>query len=240
MDGGKGQMTSRERVHAAIKGLPMDRVPVFYWINAHTGCRLMTEYKPARKKSWNAFARLLWAKYNRPGNPGEIWRLLPLTFDIHTFNFANAYALDLGADMILASYATPWRYATFFLKNGHIMMKDIYGVKRSLGAGIYPDMVEPAIHDIKEAKTFRLPDPTRDGLYDIFRKYRRDYPQASIAAEVWGPQDFTSTSMFGMEHYMLNLVDYPKEMQDFLRRWTDYHIEVARRSVAAGADMVFL
>jgi uroporphyrinogen decarboxylase len=200
----------------------------------------MSEFRPARKKWWNTMARFLWKKYSRHGDPGEIWRLLPLTFDIHTFNFANAYGLDMGADMCLASYATPWRYATFFLKGGHIMIKDIYGVRRALGAGIYPDMVEPVIHSIREAKEYRFPDPNRDSFYNIFRRYRRNYPQASIAAEVWGPQDFTSTSMFGMEAYMLNLVDYPEEMQDFLRRWTDYHIEVARRSVAAGADIVFI
>jgi len=43
--GSKGGMTPKERIHAAARGLPADRVPVFYWIEAHTGCRLMAEFK---------------------------------------------------------------------------------------------------------------------------------------------------------------------------------------------------
>ena len=38
-------MTPRERVSAAVRGLPVDRAPVMYWINPHAACRLMSEFQ---------------------------------------------------------------------------------------------------------------------------------------------------------------------------------------------------
>jgi uroporphyrinogen-III decarboxylase len=38
-------MTSRDRVHAAAKGLPLDRAPVMYWFNPHMACRFMAEFQ---------------------------------------------------------------------------------------------------------------------------------------------------------------------------------------------------
>jgi len=235
------QMTSRERVLATARGLPADRTPVFLWINAHAGCKLMAGYRPARRALWNALARLFWKKFEQGATEAkEIWRLAPLLFDVHTFNWANAYSLELGADMVLASFATPWRYASFYRKDGRIMMKDIYGVHRALGCGIYPDMVEPAIKTIEDAESYRFPDPHDERLYSIFRRYRRDYPEACIAAEVWGTQDFTATSLFGMERFMIFLVDHPEKMKRFMDRWADFNLQVALNSLRAGADVVFI
>ena len=45
------QMTSRERVKAAMKGLPHDRVPIFYWLNPHAAAKLMTTVQPAKNNS---------------------------------------------------------------------------------------------------------------------------------------------------------------------------------------------
>lgn len=236
------KMSSRERVRAQVTGLPVDRVPVFVWINAHTGARMMAEYRPARRWSWNLCAKFLWKRFQEGGasEARELWRLAPLAFDVHTLNWANAYSLELGADLVLASYATPWQYSRFFRREGKLFIRDIYGVTRSLGSGIYPDAVGPAIREVSDLKTYRFPDPKQAKLYNVFRRYRRDYPEAAIAAEVWGPQDFTATSLFGMERFMVWLIDYPDEMKEFIHRWTDYHIEVARQSVAAGADVVFI
>ncbi len=236
------QMTSRERVHAAYKGLPVDRTPIFIWLNAHTGCKLMATYKPGRFAARNMGAKFLWKKFETGGNADapEFWRMAPLMFDIHTFNYANEYGLELGSDILLASFATPWRYSKIYRKNGKFHFDDIYGVTRAMGHGIYPDMVKPAIGSIKDIDTYQFPDMTNESLYNMFRKIRKRYPDTCIAAEVWGSQDFTSTSLFGMEHFMMNLIEYPDEMKSFLRKWTDNQVEVLVRSVRAGADTVFI
>ncbi|MCX5867064.1 MAG: hypothetical protein NT009_06200 [Proteobacteria bacterium] len=235
-------MTSRERVHAAARGLPVDRVPVFFWINAHAGCRLMASYRPGRSRGVTRLARFLWNRFERPGDQEipEIWRFLPLLFDVHSFNWANEYGLALGGDMVLVSFATPWRYARYSYREGHLRVKDLYGVGRALGGGIYPDAVEPVIKDVNDLRNYRPPDIRDDRLYRVFRKYRKRHPEASIAAEVWGVQDFTATSMLGMERFMLFLYDHPEEMKGFLERWTDFNVTVAQKSVEAGADIVYI
>jgi len=235
----KNEMTSRERIHATINGLPVDRVPVFIWLNAHTGCKLMSEYKPSRNSLWNLIARFLWGRFKRGGemDAKELWRFLPLLFDVHSYNFANAYSAELGSDLFMVAHATPWQYAKYSYRNGHILIKDLFGVTRGMG-GIYPDMIQPAIKDINDLKNYQFPDTNDERLYTAFRKFRSLYPEVSIAAEVWGVQDFTSTSMFGMERFMIFLYDYPEEMRDFMRRWADFWIEVLTRSLKAGADII--
>jgi uroporphyrinogen-III decarboxylase len=39
-------MTSRERVEATVRGLPVDRVPVMTWLDAHAACQMMAEFQP--------------------------------------------------------------------------------------------------------------------------------------------------------------------------------------------------
>jgi uroporphyrinogen decarboxylase len=234
-------MTSRERVRATVRGLPVDRVPVFYWINAHTGARLMTDYRPSRFPAWNVAARWMWRRFVRQGgmNAPELARWLPLAFDIHTFNWANMYAVDLGADMFFAAHATPWWYTKIYREHGHARFKDMFGVVRAVG-GIYPDVIEPVIQSREAMNNYVLPDNRSDKLYGMFRSARKKFPETFIAAEIWGPQDFTATSMFNMERFMLFLMDYPEDMHRFLARWTDWWIEVIRRCVAAGADAILI
>ena len=59
------KMTPRERVHAAAKGLPVDRVPVMYWLNPHTVCRLMSEFQPGHNLYWNWLANFLWRQFSK-------------------------------------------------------------------------------------------------------------------------------------------------------------------------------
>lgn len=230
-------MNSQERVHATVKGLPVDRVPVFVWLNAHTGAKLMAEYRPSRRRLWNALARYSWKKFINGGamEAKEIWRTMPLIFDGHTFNWANMYGIDLGADMFFAAHATPWQYANFGYKGGHIAIKDMFGVGRVIG-GIYPEQVGPAVTCIEDVANYKFPPVQNEKLYNMFRKARRAYPDVCIAAEIWGPQDFTATSLFGMERFMMFLIDYPEEMHAFFKRWTDSWIEVIRKCARAGAD----
>ena len=237
----KGGMTPKERIHAAARGLPADRVPVFYWIEAHTGCKLMAEYKPSRHWNRNLLAKFLWGRFKEGGymQAAEIWRFLPLLYDIHSYNFANAYGIDLGADMVLASYATP-AYSKWGYRKRHIDVVDIYGVGRKIGGGIYPDMIDPPVKSIDDLRNFRFPDATRDSLYNIFRQYRKQYPLHSIAAEAWGPHDWTSNQMIGLEKYMTWLVEYPDELKSFMDRFIEHEIEIAHGSVRAGADVVFI
>jgi uroporphyrinogen-III decarboxylase len=237
----KDKMTSKERIHAVVAGQPVDRVPIFIWLNAHSGAKLIAEYEPSNHWHWNLAAKFLWGRFIKGGemDAHELWRGLPLVFDVHSFNWANLYATELGSDMLMAAHATPWDYTSFGYKDGHITMEDMFGVKRAIG-GIYPDMVGPAVTTIEEVVNYKFKMVHDDKLYNVYRKARRDYPDKCITAEIWGPQDFTATSLIGMERFMMFLIDYPEEMHKFLGNWTDSWIEVIRKSVKAGADSITL
>ena len=60
-DSASGQMTSRERVQATVRGLPVDRVPVMTWLNPHAGCRMIAELQPASDASQDTACRSMWA-----------------------------------------------------------------------------------------------------------------------------------------------------------------------------------
>ena len=59
----KDRMTSRERVQATVRGLPVDRVPIMTWLNPHAACRMMAELHPASDERRNAACRSMWEDF---------------------------------------------------------------------------------------------------------------------------------------------------------------------------------
>jgi uroporphyrinogen-III decarboxylase len=231
-------MTSRERVFAAVKGLPVDRVPVMYWFNPHAACRLMAEFFPAPGRIWNLVGKRAWkifAKGSRLLNE-EQRNALPLIIQI----YANAeYPLALGADIADLPFGTASFWGKLDLKNGKVRARDAFGSLRGMG-GIYMEVIEPAIKTIEDLKNFKLPDVSGSEHYDRIRKFRKDNPGACIIADNFGVQDLPHTQLWEMSKMMMALYDYPEEVKAFQSQFADWNIEVARKSLQAGADMVFL
>lgn len=238
----KTSMTSRERFLAAGRGLPVDRMPIYYWLNPHGCCKLIAQYKPYDGFFWNAAGRFLWNRFHNSGemNAPYLWRFSPLMLDFFVFNTAAEYAFQLGSDMGMFQHSTPYRFAKFGFENWQFVTKDVYGTGRSIGSGIYEDMHEPPIKKVEDLRTYRFPDLKDESRYNIIRKMRRKYPDKCLASAVWGAFDFPEQSLFGTERYLTMLVDYPEEMQEFLTRWTNNEINIIRNSVKAGADAIFI
>jgi len=240
-----GEMTPRERIWATVKGQPVDHVPYFIWLNPHAACKLIAEYKPSRHKGLNMLGGFAWKRFIKGGEfeAARIWRALPLLFDYHSLNYADVYALELGSDILLAVAATPWHFARLNLPSlffgEQFKMKDMFGTDIALG-GIYPDMHQPAIKDIEALQSYQLPDPQKQSYYNIFRRYRKQFPGHSIATEVFGPEDFPCNFLFGFQKYMSYLCEYPEEMKAFLKKWIDYQVELLVNSIRAGADIAFI
>jgi uroporphyrinogen-III decarboxylase len=235
----KTSMTSRERVLAAMKGKPVDRVPVMYWLNAHMGCRLMAEYRPARGLAPNLIGRMLWRRFVRRGglDAGEWTRALPNIFQ----GYANGhYLAELGSDIVLASIGSAKRAGRIlgmvYKEDGHLRLRDPLGCVRGVG-GIYLDVIRPPVHCVRDLRDFRLPDLS--DTTDI-RELRRAHPDLSILAEISGVQQVFSDVLWDMTQYMLALYDYPAEIEAFQRRLADWAIDQARSAMAAGADVVFI
>jgi len=80
-------MTSRERVNAAARGLPVERVPLFLWLNPHACSRMIAEYQSLKKRGLNMLARFLWNRFHKSGEmqAHESWRALPLLLEEKAF-----------------------------------------------------------------------------------------------------------------------------------------------------------
>lgn len=232
------RMTPRERVHAAARGLPVDRVPVMFWFNPHLACRLMAEFQQARSRLNQAAAVSHWKSFKEQGELGapELVRALP-----HTLNeYANGkYALELGADVVIEPVGAGGNVSRMYWEGGSLRVLDAYHSVRALG-GIYMDVVEPAIKIVADLKDYRFPDFSQSKHYSYIRKLRKRYPGASIMVEDFGVQDFFSTQIWAMPPFMMALYEYPEEVKDYQRRFGDWACDVARRGVKAGADVVFI
>ena len=230
------QMTSRERVLAAAKGQGVDRVPVMYWLNPHMACRMMTDFASSTDRRVNRMARFFWRRFaQRKLDAAMIWRALPLLLS----DFANAgYVLQLGGDMgfTAAGGNTSNFIQSVRLKSGQLRFRGPWGSERAIG-GIYMDVVDPAIHAVEDLHEYRFPEFTDDAA---IRRFREDHPDACVVAETYGVQDITFTQLWEMSRCMLALMDDPDAVKAFFHRFADWSIDVARRSVAAGADVVMI
>jgi uroporphyrinogen-III decarboxylase len=230
-------MTSRERVHAAAAGKPVDRVPVTYWIAPHMACRMMSTRWPGRDRRQAAWGRLFWRLFpKRKGfRGGDFWRVLPTLIN----GYGNGdYALERGADIAFAP-ATGKLIDRTWHEHGRLRIRDVFGAVRGVG-GIYADVVEPAVKNIAELTAYQLPDPTLEANYLGVRQMRAKHPDASLMIETFGVQDFLCTQLWNMEAVMLELYDHPNEIRAFQQRFGDWAIETAVRGVRAGADIVLI
>jgi len=233
-------MTPRERVLAAVKGLPVDRVPVMYWLNPHMACRLLAEYRPGGDRMANALARMLWRRYVRGGglNAGELTRAMPLLFE----QYGNGpYALELGADLAIQS--PDLTSAGSFLsgvrrRGGRLRIRGPLGITYGIG-GIYAEVVDHPIEGPEDLRTFALPPVTAEQFAGIAR-FRRAHPDVCILAETFAFQQAVADFFMGTTSFMLALYDYPEALQAFMARLADWVIAIMRQTVRAGADIVFL
>ena len=231
-------MTSRERVLAAVKGRPVDRVPVMYWFNPHAACRMMADFSPAPSRLWNLVGKQAWKAFSKGCFllNEEQRNALPLLLQI----YANAeYPLALDADIAEVPFGTTAFWGRLDLSQRKVRARDAFGSLRGMG-GIYLDVIEPAIKNIEDLKSFKLPDVSGDEHYARIRKFRKDHPGACIICDNFGVQDLPQTQIWEMSKMMMALYDHPEEVKAFQKRFADWNIEVARRSIKAGADIIFL
>jgi uroporphyrinogen-III decarboxylase len=233
------KMTSRERVLAAAKGLPVDRIPVMYLLNAHLACKLMAEFQPPANPLTYYRARFLWNKFINGGgvnNPRELWRRLPLKLEEDANRY---YTLELGADISFSSIPLSSPLRRTFYDKGRYRYIDNFGGLHGMG-GIYAEVIRPAIQDIRDLKTLTFPTFNADAYTSKIRNFRRLYPDACLLGETFGAQDYFSTQLWEMSRFLMALYDYPEEIKEFQNRFSDWAIDIAVQEVKGGADVVII
>ena len=233
------KMTSVERIMATVKGEPVDQVPVMFWLNPHAACKMIAEYQRAGSRLRNFFGKQMWKWFQKEKGflSKERRNELPL---LYQFYANREYALELGSDLVNQPFGTPdfWVKKTY-RENGYLRLLDGFGSLRAMG-GIYLDVIEPAIKDIRDMVNFKFPDVSHEKNYGAIKKFKADHPDACLYVDNFGVQDLPSTQIWEMSQFMLALHDYPNEVKEFQRRFADYMIDIANRSVAAGADIIII
>jgi uroporphyrinogen-III decarboxylase len=231
------KMTSRERVIAAMKGRPQDRVPVFYWINPHAAGKLMSTLQPARDKTAHFMGTNLWKWFAKKGFEGsDLQRGLPLLLD----SYANSeYVLELGGDIALLSVSDDSAVKKTYFEKGKLKVLDGWGNIRGIG-GIYADVTIPAIQSLEDLEKYQFqPFHDEKGVAKV-KKYRAAHPDTFMMGASFGVQDLFFTQLWTMQDAMLALVDHPKEVKAFQKRMAEWDIDLAVCNLRAGADGVLI
>jgi len=231
-------MTSRERVLATVRGLPVDRVPVMTWLNPHAGCRLIAEFRPTRDQQRNNACREAWENFSREQGelPADVRNFLPL---LHSQYLNCEYALELGSDLATLGIPIADLGEKVSGDGEPFRVRDMFGSVRGM-VGPFLEVVEPAVTSIADLVDLPLPDISDPRPYDTIRRFRAESPGACLYGESFGAQDLPSTQIWEMSQFMMALYDHPDEVKRFQARFNDHMISMSRRMVEAGADVIFI
>jgi uroporphyrinogen-III decarboxylase len=208
------------------------------WLNPHAACRMMAEIRPASDAERTATCRQLWEDFSQEKGslPEDIRNFMPLLQLV----YANReYALDLGSDLVAAGLPVVATGTRISGDDEPLRIRDGFGSLRGM-VGSYLEVIEPAVKSIQDLVELRLPDTSSEEPFDAIRKFRSEHPDACLYGESFGAQDLPSTNIWEMSQFMLALYDYPDEIKQFQARFNDSMIELSRRLVEAGADVIVI
>jgi uroporphyrinogen-III decarboxylase len=232
------EMTSRERVQATVRGEPVDRVPVMTWLNPHAGLRLMAEFQPASNRLAQYLGKWLWKNFKNENGffSEDVRAFLPIFY----WGYVNqGYALDCGSDLVSVGLGITKVADKIWREDGRLRVRDAFGSIRGMGS-VFLDVIRPAVGSIEDLVNLELPDASEKKRYDKIRKFRAKHPGACLYGESFGVQDLPSTQLWDMSAFMLALYDSPDEVKAFQARFNDYNIDVSRRMIEAGADVILI
>jgi uroporphyrinogen-III decarboxylase len=231
-------MTSRERVRATVRGLPVDRIPVMTWLNPHAGCRMIAEFRPAADERHDVACRSAWRDFSEQQGslPEDMRAFMPMLYSRY---LNREYALEIGSDLAGLGIPIDDIGKRISADGEPLLLRDAFGSVRRM-ASVYLEVVEPAVRDIRDLVDLRLPDASSERPYDEIRKFRAEYPDACLYGDSFGVQDLPSTNLWEMSQFMLALYDHPDEVKQFQARFSDYMIGLSRRMVEAGADVILI
>ncbi|GAG23914.1 unnamed protein product, partial [marine sediment metagenome] len=149
------------------------------------------------------------------------------------------YALDIGSDLAAMGIAIEDIGEKISRDGEALRIRDAFGSVRGM-AGVYLEVLEPAVKSIEDLVELPLPDVSGEGPYQEIRKFRAEHPQACLYGESFGAQDLPSTQIWEMSQFMLALYDYPDEVKQFQSRFNERMIAMSRKMVEAGADVIMI
>ena len=226
------KMTSRERVLAAARHEPVDRLPVMLWVEPHA----MLKMSQGAVRPSNPAVRFLFDGIENVKNAlpeGQARGATPFL----TYLCAVDYLSQLGTDIVEFSWFDPLTYIKAVrLDNGKIVAKDVYGVERSM-MGLYLEVSKVPCATPEELDRYKFPHLSNRGLYEGIKLFKKTHPGLAVAVDVPGIQDVSQWFM-GMENLYMWMALYPDVIKRFFEKFLLHTIELTKGIMQAGADII--
>lgn len=231
-------MNSRERFRAAASSVRSEPVPVMYWLNPHTGMKMICEVAHSSDPGLNAMAEAMYRPFGAGEPLDDATRLAPLLL---TEAVGTTYAADVGSDVLHTSAGIDFASGVdIFEVDGRLRIRDPLGAVRAPGDGIFADVVEPAVRTVGELDALALPPLDLDALAGTVAAVRERHPEHAVMASCFGVQDLTCTQVWRMDEYMTALVTDAAAIHRWNERFCAYNAEAARAALRGGADAVLI
>ncbi len=227
-------MTSRERVKAAAKRKPVDKIPLMLWLEPHTTLKLATGPMPPRNPLYRGvFDGLRLLSDNLPSK--ELRNGAPLL----AYAVQADYQRELGADIVDFHFCIyPLMVKNFTLNRDGFSVTDIYGVTRGMG-GMYLESTGHPCETKEALDQYVFPDLSNPLRYSHIAAYRAMHPDAAIAVMCPGVQDW-SQQWHKMEKLYGGMILYPDTIERFFRKMAEHTLQIIRGVLRAGADIVLI
>lgn len=118
--------------------------------------------------------------------------------------------------------------------------RDEWGVIGKLGEDYFGVPIDPPIKNKEDLKKYKPPDPDADGrLKNLPELVTRFKGNRMVGMRLHDAFEFP-TAIRGFENLLIDFVSDPDMADAVIQLSVDYHVELVKRSVKAGADIILL
>lgn len=147
-------------------------------------------------------------------------------------DFCDEYDIDIVWTMERNDYT--------ILDHEKKIYKDEWGVIGKLGEDYFGVPIEPPIKSKEDLKHFSIPDPFADGrLKNLPELVSRFKGKKMVGMRLHEAFEYPS-AIRGLENLLMDFVLDPEMAEAVIKLSIDYHVELVKLSVEAGADIILL
>jgi uroporphyrinogen decarboxylase len=214
-------VTHKQRVQTALAHEQPDRVPLEMSFTPEFAGRLGADLFGKSGSTHNPHGG---------GNDYTLERALDLDVLLTSVGWANSYyagdTYNPGADHYTDEWGIDWKNIPY---------------ETPFGRGHYTEFCNPPLAEEDAIASYRAPDPTRPELYTAVEEAVREFGKeywivGSCQTTIWE----TAVALRGFETILMDLLAEPELVEAVLDIPQNYHMEVCRRLVRLGVDMVWL
>ena len=116
--------------------------------------------------------------------------------------------------------------------------RDRWGVIRAMGNDIAPYPIEARIKEPEDLDDYTPPDPADPTVYGHLAELVKEYKGEKAIVFMGRDGFFNPAHLRGVEQFLMDMVLNPKLVHDLIDMCLQYDLEVVRRAIELGADII--